>query len=113
MFPHRHKFHVAHLSHHSYTHTVKWALAVSTLIVVATAALARAAHNFKIALKDKPDIALYLLLPEEEITKSEVLRESETERDYLAETRDGPKLIKLKKNEGTWRAALVEPLHGD
>lgn len=113
MFAHRTKFHIAHLGPRNYRRTAKWALTVSVAIVVAAAALARAAHNFKIALTDKPDIALYLLLPEEEIRTSEVLRESETERDYLAETKDGPKLIKLKKSDGSWHASLIEPLHED
>lgn len=113
MFPYRARFHVAHLSHRSFKCTVLWAVGVSTLIVVAISALARAAHNFEIALTDKPDIALYLLLPEEGITSSELLRESEHERDYLTETNEGPKLVKLKKDGTQWRATLVESLHED
>ena len=110
---HVQKFTVHHLSPKNFGHTVTWALAVSGLIVIIAAFLARAAHNFRIAFTDKPDIALYLLLPDEEIRHSEVLREKENERDYLAETKDGPKLIKLKKIEGKWAAALVEPMHAD
>lgn len=107
------KIHVAHVSRRSFMKAALWALMVCIAIVASSAALARAAHNFKIALTEKPDIAIYLLLPDEEITTTTVLRERETERDYLAETKDGPKLIKLKRGPDQWYAALIEPLHED
>ena len=41
--------------------------------------------GLKAALTDKPDIAIYLLLPEEEIGRTLLLRDKDNERDYLAE----------------------------
>jgi hypothetical protein len=105
------KLHIPHLTNRKFFHTIFWSLIVSGLIVGAAAAIGRASHNMNIALEEKPDIALYILLPEEEIGKSTLLRESENERDYLAETKDGPKFVKLKKGKEQWYAALVESLH--
>lgn len=107
------KFHVHHLSHPLFRRTVMWSVILCVLIVSAAAALARSAHNFKAALTDKPDLALYLLLPEEEITTSTLLRDGDTERDYLAETKEGPKVIKLKKGPEQWFVANIENLHRD
>lgn len=105
--------HIAHVSKRSFSNTVVWAIVLSVIIVGASAALARAAHNFRIALQEKPDIAIYLLLPDEGITKTTVLRQSETERVYLAETKNGPELIKLTRGKDQWYASLVEPMHGE
>lgn len=80
-------------------------------IVIAAAALGRATHNFSAALTDKPDVAIYLLLPDEGIRDTTLLRESELERDYLAETKDGPKLIKLRRGDKEWFVSLIEELH--
>lgn len=104
-------FHIHTLSHRSYRVTVLWATFCCLMIVVAAAAFARASHNFTAALTDKPDLAIYLLLPDEEIGYSTVIKEGDTERDYLAETKDGPKLIKLKKGETEWYVSHVETLH--
>ena len=106
-----HKFHIHSLSHKAFTHTVVWSVTVSILIVIAAAMLGRATHNFKAALTDKPDVAIYLLLPEEEIGQTTLLKESETEREYLAETKEGPKLIKLKKGPTQWFVSYTEKLH--
>lgn len=73
--------------------------------------LGRAAHNFQAALTQKPDVAIYLLLPDEEIGRTTLLRETETERDYLADTKDGPKLIRLKKGDKVWFVSFTERLH--
>jgi hypothetical protein len=105
------KFHIHSLSRRKYTHTVVWSVTLSILIVIAAAALGRATYNFKAALTEKPDVAVYLLLPDEGIGQTTLLRETETERDYLADTKDGPKLIKLKKGEEKWFVSLVEKLH--
>ena len=99
------------VSRFRFLHTVGWAVLLSCLIVAIAASLARATLNLKAALTDKPDIAIYLLLPEEEIGKTTLLRAREDERDYLAETKEGPKLIKLKKGEKEWYVILVEKLH--
>lgn len=104
-------FHIHSLSENGYRSTVLWAAFCSLAIVAAASAFARASHNFAAALTDKPDLAIYLLLPEEEIGQSTLLREQDTERDYLAETKDGPKLVKLRKGDAEWYVSVVEPLH--
>lgn len=104
-------FHVHTLSHRGYRQTVLWATFCCLAIVAAASGFARASRNFSAALTEKPDLAIYLLLPDEEIGQSTLLREQETERDYLAETKDGPKLVKLKKGEKEWYVSVVEKLH--
>lgn len=91
--------------------TVTVALIGSVLIVIVTAFLGRAAHNLQGALIEKPDIAIYLLLPEEGINAATLLREKETEREYLVETDEGPKLVTLRKGQKEWEVAKVEKLH--
>lgn len=105
------KFHIHNLSGRTYKHTVVWSVVLCILIVVAAAALGRATHNFNAALTDKPDVAIYLLLPDEELGNTTLLRESPDERDYLADTKDGPKMIKLKRGEKEWYVSLIEELH--
>ncbi len=104
-------FHIHTLSHRGYRQTVLWAAFCALVIVVAASSFARASRNFAAALTDKPDLAVYLLLPDEGIGMTTLLREQETERDYLAETTDGPKLIKLKKGDVEWYVSVVEKLH--
>ncbi len=99
------------ISSRRFAHTIGWAILGSSLIVAITATLGRATYNFQAALTDKPDIAIYVLLPDEEIGKSELIRDvSETERHYLAETKDGQKLIILKKGEEEWYVAEIEEM---
>jgi hypothetical protein len=106
-------FHVHALSPRTFRHAAMWSLMVAVLIVAAAAGLGRAAKNFRGALVVKPDVAIYLLLPEEGLGNTTLLRESEDglERDYLADTKDGPKLVKLKRGEEQWYVALTEELH--
>ena len=87
-----------------------WAVLGSCMIVAVLATLGRATFNFTAALTDKPDIAIYMLLPDEEIGKTTLLREKEGERHYLAETKEGPKLVILKMGEEEWYVSEVEPL---
>lgn len=101
---------IQRLSLGRFLHTTFWAFVVSALIVAAAAALARATINLKAALTDKPDIAIYLLLPEEEIGYSTLLREEENVRHYYAETKEGPKVIRLKKVNGVWEVKEVEKM---
>jgi len=102
---------IRHVSRKRYVHTIFWALLLSLLLVAIIATLGRAEYNFTAALTEKPDIAIYLLLPDEEIGKTKVLREvSAIERHYYAETKDGPKLVILKKGEEEWYVSEVEPL---
>lgn len=91
--------------------TVGWGLGASLVIVGMAAGLGRATLNLGAALTDKPDIAIYLLLPDEEIGKVEVLKEQENEVHYLADTKDGPKFVVLKKGEKEWYVSQVEKLH--
>ena len=106
----KHTFHVHTLSTRGFRKTTLWSLMMAVLIVAAAAALGRAAHNFKAALTDKPDVAIYLLMQDEQLGNTTLLRESENERDYLAETKDGPKLVKLKKGGKEWYVAEEEAL---
>lgn len=104
------KFHIHSLSHRNYKKTVLWSVFLCLVIVVSASLLGRATFNFDAALTEKPDVAIYLLLPNEELGNTTLLRESEGERDYLAETAEGPKMIKLKKGK-EWYVAEVEKLH--
>jgi len=102
---------IRRISHLRFFHTIAWAVLLCGLIVGMAASLGRATLNLKAALTDKPDIALYLLLPEEKIGRSVLLRERDDERDYLADTKDGPKLVRLKKGEKQWYVDMIEQLH--
>lgn len=85
---------------------------MASLVVVGIAAgIGRATTNLGAALTDKPDIAIYLLLPDEKLGKLEVLKEEENERHYMAESKTGPKFIILKKGEEEWYVSLIENLH--
>lgn len=99
------------LSKLQYTRTMLWAILLSALIVGLTATLARASYNLHAALVAKPDLAIYLLLPDEELKQTTLLREEPFQRDYLAETKSGPKLIRLKKGDRQWYVELQENLH--
>lgn len=90
--------------------TVLWALFCCLTIVIGASAFARASRNFAAALTEKPDLAIYLLLPEEEIGQSTLLKEEDTERSYLAETKDGPKLITIRRGEQEWYVYRAEAL---
>ena len=99
------------LSKLRFKHTYLIALLISCLIVAIAATLARATLNLAGALVRKPDIAVLLLLPEEEITNSKLIRTTESGKDYLVETKDGPKLVKLSKGEEQWYVREVIKLH--
>ncbi len=102
---------IRNVSGKRFMNTVGWAVLISLVVVIMAAALGRATMNMNAALTDKPDIAIYLLLPDEEIGSTVLLRERDTERDYLADTKDGQKVIKLKKGEKEWYVSEVIPLH--
>ena len=101
---------ITRLSPRGFSHTVLWVVLASIVVVGGAAALGRATINLDGALTDKPDIAVYLLLPDEGITGVTLLREKENERHYLVQTKDGPKLIILKKGEKEWYVAQEEKL---
>jgi hypothetical protein len=108
------KFHIHTLSSRRYGHTVTWSIILCIAVVCAASMLGRAAHNFKAALTDAPDVAIYLLLPNEHLGNTTLLRANDldTERAYLAQTEHGPELIKLRKNK-EWLIDSIESLHGD
>lgn len=98
------------ISRTRFLNTITWAIMASGIVVAVAAGLARATLNMNAALIEKPDIAIYMLLPDEKIRKVDILREEEDQRDYLAETKDGPKLVILKKGEEEWYVEHIEPL---
>ncbi|MBT5237331.1 hypothetical protein HOL63_03085 [Candidatus Peregrinibacteria bacterium] len=101
---------IKRLSRRRFLHTVTWGVMASLIVVGGAAGIGRATKNLTGALTDKPDIAIYLLLPDEKIGKTTILRELEEERHYLAETKDGPKLVILKMGEEEWFVSSVESL---
>lgn len=98
------------LSRWRFLNTTFWALLLSGVIVAGASFLGRATINLKAALTDKPDIAIYLLLPDEGIGATTLLRETTNERHYLAETKDGPKLVILQKKDEEWEVQKIEKL---
>ena len=109
----KHPFQVHAITPRTFRKTTIWSLVFAVIIVAGAAALGRAAHNFNAALTDKPDVAIYLLLQDEELGNTTLLRQNkeDTERDYLAETKDGPKLVKMKKGEKEWYVDYTEALY--
>lgn len=102
---------IHHLSRGRFLHTVGWGLLGSVIIVGIAAGIGRATTNLGAALTEKPNIAIYLLLPDEGLGKLEVLKEEENERHYMAESKSGPKFIILKRGEEEWYVSLIENLH--
>ncbi|TSC80352.1 MAG: hypothetical protein G01um101425_6 [Candidatus Peregrinibacteria bacterium Gr01-1014_25] len=110
---HKHHFNVGALTANAFRNTIVWALVLSMTIVACAAMLGRAARNMQAALVDKPDIAIYFLLPDEELGKTTMLRESEDgkTREYLAESKDGQLLVTLKRGQEQWYVSRTERLH--
>jgi len=96
-----------------FTHTVMWGLLLSAIVIVMASVMARSALNLKAAVTDNPDLAIILLLPDEEISNVELMRDRGKERDYLVETKDGSKYVKLIKSDGEWAVGDLEQLHED
>ena len=107
--------HIQLLPHHQYLRTVLMAVAASMLVVGTAAFLGRATLNLRAALNDKPDLAIFLLLGDKEVTQSTLLRETEDgmRRDYLIETKDGPEFVILEKGEKEWFVATEESLRAE
>lgn len=99
------------ISRHRYSHTMLWAVLLSSLVIAIAATLGRAVANVKAALIDKPDIAVYLLLKDEGITHSVLLRSSAGQRDYLVQTKTGSKVVKLKMGEKEWYVSNIDTMH--
>ncbi|HLD64151.1 MAG TPA: hypothetical protein VI913_04640 [Candidatus Peribacteraceae bacterium] len=103
---------VHRLSTARFHHTVFWAVIMNVIIIVLAALLGRAALNLKAAITDKPDVAIYLLLPDAGITSAHVLREGKNERDYLAETASGSMFVRLYKGpDRKWSVSETQLLH--
>jgi hypothetical protein len=80
-----------------------WALLSSCLIVAIAATIARATLTLRGALSaEDAGLAVMLLLPEEEISRIDMLRAGMDTQEFLAETKTGPKLIRAQKTDGTW-----------
>ncbi len=88
------------------------AILVSALIIGIAATLGRATLTLKGAVVQKPDIAVLLLMEKrnENATDATLLKDGDTERDYLVETSTGPKWVRLKKGEKEWYIAQEEAL---
>ena len=90
-----------------------WLLIAGATVIIVISLLARAQLNLHAALTDKPDLAVMILLPEEGITNVSLLRGMELERDYVVETHEGPKFVKLRKTGDKWYIAEMEKLRED
>ena len=104
---------IRHVSPVRFKDTAVLALIAGATVIIIVSLAARANLNLKAAITDNPDLAIYVLLPEERIDEIELLRDQELERDYLVETKEGPKFVKLRKIGGEWRVAEVDPLRED
>lgn len=92
------------LSDWRYSHTVWWSLLLCTLIVALAATIGRATINLRSALvAEDATLAVMLLLPEEDISDLTMIRAGVDTQEFLAETKDGPKLIRVKKIDGKWK----------
>ncbi|MFA6259583.1 MAG: hypothetical protein WCX29_03160 [Candidatus Peribacteraceae bacterium] len=104
---------IHHLSQHRFREMSIWMILAATAIIVAFALLARASLNLHAALTDKPDLAMYILMPETRIQKIDLLRDHGKERDYLVTTATGSLFVKLQKSDGKWNIIEQEPLRAD
>jgi hypothetical protein len=107
---HFHFPHLGDISRYGFLHTIGWAVLLCALIVGLAATIGRATLKIQAALSDNPDIAVYLLLPNEGISDATLLRELPGQRDYLVQTKDGPKLVKLKQGMQQWYVSVREDL---
>ncbi len=82
------------------------------LIIAAAAALGKAMVNLQAALVSKPDVGIYMLLPDLQLGDTELIRDMQTTRDYYAESKEGPLLVHMVKPEGEteWRVSSYERL---
>lgn len=95
--------HLSLLSHWRYAHTISWAVLLSLLIVAIAATIGRATINLRGALTaEDASLAVMMLLPEEGIGDITMIRAGAETQEFLAETKDGPKLIRVKRVEGKW-----------
>lgn len=93
----------AFVSRFRYMHTISWALLISCLIVSAAATIARATVSLRGALiAEDASLAVMMLLPDKEISDVTLVRASSDVQEFLAETKEGPKLIRMKRGPTRW-----------
>lgn len=90
--------------------SIAMGLITCILIVAAVAALGKAMVNLQAALISKPDVGIYFLMPEMELTETSLLRDMGDARDYYADSKDGPLLVHLRQDRGEWKLAGYERL---
>lgn len=101
----------AFVSRFRYVHTITWAVLLSLFIVALAATLGRATVNLRGALTaEDGSLAVMLLLPEEQISEVTLVKASIDTQEFLVETKDGPKLIRLKRGETEWFVQDTVPL---
>lgn len=84
-------------------HTIAWAILLSALIVGSAATVGRASMKLRGALTDEDgSLAVMMLLPEEKITEVTLIKAGTDTQEFLAKTKDGPKLIRMKRGETQW-----------
>lgn len=105
--------HIADVSKGKHSDITIWAIVAALVFIVFFSLVARASLNLQGALTHKPDLAVYVLLPEEDITEVELLRELNQERDYLLTTKNGMKFAKLRQVDGEWTLATIEDLRDE
>ncbi|MBI2636197.1 hypothetical protein HYW84_02615 [Candidatus Peregrinibacteria bacterium] len=101
----------AFVSRFRYVHTIAWALLLSLLIVSLAATIGRATVNLRGALTaEDGSLAVMMLLPEEKISEVTLVKAGADTQEFLVETKDGPKLIRLKRGEKEWFVQDTVPL---
>ena len=104
--------HISLLSNWRYHHTISWALLMSSLIVAVAATIGRATVNLRGALTaEDASLAVMLLLPEEKISDVTLVKASSDTQEFLAETKTGPKLIRMKRGPEKWFVQDEVSLH--
>jgi hypothetical protein len=105
-------FDLSHLSRFWYAHTMLWAVLMSALIISIAATIGRATMNLRGALTaDDAGLAVMLLLPEEEISSVTMIKATRDTQEFMAETKDGPKLIRMKRGPKEWFVQDEVTLH--
>jgi hypothetical protein len=104
--------HHADLADRGFRTTIAVAVTLSAVIIAAVAGLGRAVRNIEGALTEKPDLAVYLLLPEENVKSVTLLRGGSDKRDYLVDTDAGLKLVVIARKNGEWTLISTDDLRG-
>lgn len=91
------------VSNFRYAHTMAWAVLLSLLIVAIAASIGRATVNLRGALTaEDASLAVMLLLPEKKISAVTLIKATFDTQEILAETKDGPELIRVKRGPTQW-----------